>query len=667
MAMRLIPFSIVATIVGVIWLSVLLSMDQEAIAEANNPVPTVEEVKEQAVAPVVPASAEEATEEKQPEENTAPAPAEKAANVPVKAKDITLLSPDHLRLVFSTRGGGLKSALLLNDQFDRKEDETDQDGVGVPEEKLAAGPLDIVTTWDQEFYPFQETLQVCNWVDENDVKEPVVAGGEAGTKRTKTYGIVDNTEQSVTLVWPDPAIHADSPVYFQKTIRLKEGYALDVEFSVYNFSDRKLDLRINHEIFGWQATAEGSMIGTRPNLTAGTCLVGGETLYESFDELLDAEGGTIFTSGDVSWVGISDQYFLLATIPTSFPAASCALQAAAAGGHGEASIGLVEAGIRQNQTHSIHPEKEASCLPEWLSTKHPANKEGIPSCTELQNVLSVQPGETLTRAKKRALIQAKGDTAKIEAISSAHERLAHATNLQMGWTLYVGPKDIGEMEKLGEDTNLSATLDFGILEFISSPMLLMLRWGHGVLNSWALAIVLLTILVKMLLFPLTRKSLVQMKRMQELKPEMDKVKEKYEDDKQKLNQEMFALYKKHGVNPLGGCLPMFLQMPIYIALYETLYASVSLYQEPLFGWVDDLTSPDPYYVLPLILGATMFIQQKMNPTTMDSQQAQIMMYVMPVMFTGFMLFLPSGLVLYIFTNTVLTLVQQFFLNRKPTV
>ena len=105
---------------------------------------------------------------------------------------------------------------------------------------------------------------------------------------------------------------------------------------------------------------------------------------------------------------------------------------------------------------------------------------------------------------------------------------------------------------------------------------------------------------------------------------------------------------------------MFLQMPIYIALYETLYASVSLYQEPLFGWVDDLTSPDPYYILPLILGATMFIQQKLNPTTMDSQQARIMMYVMPVMFTGFMLFLPSGLVLYIFTNTALTLVQQFF-------
>ena len=151
------------------------------------------------------------------------------------------------------------------------------------------------------------------------------------------------------------------------------------------------------------------------------------------------------------------------------------------------------------------------------------------------------------------------------------------------------------------------------------------------------------------------------------KPDMEEIKEKYEDDKQKQQQEMFALYKRHGVNPLGGCLPMFLQMPIYIALYETLYASVSLYQQPLFGWVDDLTSPDPYYILPLILGATMFVQQKLSPTTMDSQQAKIMMYVMPIMFTGFMLFLPSGLVLYIFTNTLLTLVQQFFLHRKPTV
>ena len=109
---------------------------------------------------------------------------------------------------------------------------------------------------------------------------------------------------------------------------------------------------------------------------------------------------------------------------------------------------------------------------------------------------------------------------------------------------------------------------------------------------------------------------------------------------------------------------MFLQMPIYIALYNTLYASVNLYQQPLFGWVTDLTSPDPYYVLPVILGASMFLQQKLSPTTMDNQQAQMMMYIMPVMFTGFMLFLPSGLVLYIFTNTVLTLVQQFALNRN---
>ena len=155
-----------------------------------------------------------------------------------------------------------------------------------------AGSLDLVSTWDGEFYPFQETFQVCNWVDENDVKEPVVAGGEAGTKRTKSYGIVASSEESVTLVWPDPSIFADSEVFFQKKITLREGYALDVEFSVFNFSNRKLDLRINHEIFGWQSSVEGSMLGTRPNLTAGTCRVGGETLYESFEEL-DADGGSL--------------------------------------------------------------------------------------------------------------------------------------------------------------------------------------------------------------------------------------------------------------------------------------------------------------------------------------------------------------------------------------
>jgi YidC/Oxa1 family membrane protein insertase len=155
-----------------------------------------------------------------------------------------------------------------------------------------------------------------------------------------------------------------------------------------------------------------------------------------------------------------------------------------------------------------------------------------------------------------------------------------------------------------------------------------------------------------------------MQRMASLKPMMEELKVKYGKDKERLNQEMMNLYKREKVNPLGGCLPMLLQMPIWIALYRTIYSAVDLYQAPLGLWITDLSAPDPYFVLPLVLGVSMFVQQKLSPTTMDSAQAKMMLYMMPAMFTVFMLFLPSGLNLYILVNTVLSLAQQWYLKKK---
>jgi YidC/Oxa1 family membrane protein insertase len=153
-----------------------------------------------------------------------------------------------------------------------------------------------------------------------------------------------------------------------------------------------------------------------------------------------------------------------------------------------------------------------------------------------------------------------------------------------------------------------------------------------------------------------------MKAMAKLKPEMDKLKERYGEDKQRMNVEVMNLYKKHGINPLGGCLPMLIQMPIYLAFYAMLGNSVELYRSAFVGWIHDLTAPDPYYALPLATGALTYLQQKLSPTPPDPQQ-KAMMYMMPLMFTGISLMVPAGLTVYFLTNSILTILQQWWMNR----
>ncbi|MBU1070193.1 membrane protein insertion efficiency factor YidD [Myxococcota bacterium] len=240
--------------------------------------------------------------------------------------------------------------------------------------------------------------------------------------------------------------------------------------------------------------------------------------------------------------------------------------------------------------------------------------------------------------------------------------------------LYLGPKDLNYLDTVrvhrsGEEAanvnpKLNESVDFGLFWFIGKPMIFLLKLVQKVVINWGLAIILLTLLIKLVTLYWTNKSMRSMKKMASLKPEMDALQKKYANDKENLNKEIMALYKKHGVNPLGGCLPMLLQMPIYIAWYQALMASVELYRAPLFGWINDLTAQDPFFVLPILMGLLMFIQQKMTPTAGDNQQAKIMLYTMPIMFTGIMLFLPSGLTLYILTNTVLGLAHQWYMNHS---
>jgi YidC/Oxa1 family membrane protein insertase len=229
--------------------------------------------------------------------------------------------------------------------------------------------------------------------------------------------------------------------------------------------------------------------------------------------------------------------------------------------------------------------------------------------------------------------------------------------------IYGGPKLPELLDVVtvgGQPAGLKTAIDY-TLEAIARPLLWILRQLYHLVHNWALAIVLLTGLVKLLTLWPSYKSMQSMKAMGKLKPQIDALKAKCGADQQRFNTEMMALYKKHGVNPVGGCLPILIQMPIYFALYSMLGNAVELYRVRL-GWIPDLTASDPYFVLPLATGALMFLQTKLSPASPDPQQ-KMMANLMPIMFTVFSIFLPAGLTVYIMTNTILGMAQQAYMNR----
>lgn len=232
------------------------------------------------------------------------------------------------------------------------------------------------------------------------------------------------------------------------------------------------------------------------------------------------------------------------------------------------------------------------------------------------------------------------------------------------FTVYLGPK-MPDLLTLA-DSELEDSIEYTIfgmnLALLCTFLLWILRTIHSLTGSWGVAILGLTFLVKLVLFPLNQRQGKSLRAMSALKPEMDALKEKFGEDRQRFNEEMLKLYRSHNVNPAGGCLPILIQMPIWIALYRSLWVSVDLYQEG-FLWISDLTTRDPFWVLPVLLVGVMFVQQRTLPTTMDPAQQKILQYFMPLMFGTMMAALPAGLCLYILTNTLLTIVQQHFINK----
>ena len=227
--------------------------------------------------------------------------------------------------------------------------------------------------------------------------------------------------------------------------------------------------------------------------------------------------------------------------------------------------------------------------------------------------------------------------------------------------LFVGPKLVDRLEEISP--GLELTVDYGALTFISKPLYMLLAFFNGIVGNWGVAIILLTLLVKAVFYKLSEKSYKSMARMRKVAPRLKVLKERYGDDRQKMNQAMMDLYKTEKINPMGGCLPMLVQMPVFIALYWALLESVELRQAPFIFWINDLSVMDPYYVLPLIMGVSMFLQQKLNPAPPDPVQAKVMM-ALPLVFTVFFAFFPSGLVLYWVANNILTITQQYIITKR---
>ncbi|KPL92362.1 MULTISPECIES: membrane protein insertase YidC [Vibrio] len=228
-------------------------------------------------------------------------------------------------------------------------------------------------------------------------------------------------------------------------------------------------------------------------------------------------------------------------------------------------------------------------------------------------------------------------------------------------TLWVGPKLQDQMAAVAP--NLDLVVDYGWLWFIAKPLHTLLSFIQGIVVNWGLAIICLTFIVRGAMYPLTKAQYTSMAKMRMLQPKLTAMRERIGDDRQRMSQEMMELYKKEKVNPLGGCLPIILQMPIFISLYWALMESVELRHSPFFGWITDLSAQDPYYILPLLMGASMFLIQKMSPTTVTDPMQQKIMTFMPVMFTFFFLFFPSGLVLYWLVSNIVTLIQQTLIYR----
>ncbi len=238
--------------------------------------------------------------------------------------------------------------------------------------------------------------------------------------------------------------------------------------------------------------------------------------------------------------------------------------------------------------------------------------------------------------------------------------IAAGASAALNMPLYMGPQEQENLKILAPGLDL--VVDYGWLHILAYPMFLVLSWIHNIVGNWGWTIIIFTILIKLVFFPLNQKAGKSMAHMKQMAPKIEAMKARYGDDKLKMNQAMMEMYKTEKINPLGGCLPILIQMPFFIALYWVLLSAVELRNAPWMGWITDLSTPDPFWVLPVLMGASMFIQTKLQPAPPDPVQAKVMM-IMPLVFSVMFFFFPAGLVLYWTMQNILTIIQQWYINK----
>ncbi len=569
----------------------------------------------------------------------------------------TLDNPGVFRVQVSSYHAAIRSFLLLHEQFQQEERPAPAVIPSPPDFKRAAGPKDMVSTWDAPLFPFSfhfEELQGAPRLRrtlKSDPRHPEVEGDFWSLyARDPVYAIVSGDDRSVTLVWPDPATDR-STLFIERTWRMAgpdaaqgSQYVLESRVRLWNVGPEEVRGRPRLVLSAWEDLSRhpggtcGAMFAAPLDVLEVACGAAGSVTQKAHKDVIGGEQGL---GVGASFVGVNSRYFLTAAIPAEDAGTQCLAAADRSG---------TVAAVLQWENFVLRPGRDA-CLPDWLSGR--PGFEGRPTCASARARLGLTEGAdviALGTAYARAVRAAASEDEKA-VLEKARDSLMPGRVRDFAFRAFLGPKDLDELKAVGR--GLDDTINFWVLGFLCKPMLWILRQSYNLVPSWGLAIIVLTLLVKLLTLYPTQKSMLK----------IDEIRERFKDDKAKMNQAMMDLYKREKVNPLGGCLPMLLQMPIWIALYRTIYGAVDLYQAPLFLWVDDLSAPDPYFVLPLLLGGLMFLQQKMTPTMGDQTQARIMLWMMPIMFTAFMLFLPSGLVFYILVNTLLSIAHQWYIKR----
>ncbi|MBF0145273.1 MAG: membrane protein insertase YidC [Magnetococcales bacterium] len=269
---------------------------------------------------------------------------------------------------------------------------------------------------------------------------------------------------------------------------------------------------------------------------------------------------------------------------------------------------------------------------------------------------------TTDASKKRFYFDFDNPSFRVGNVSEK-QTIAPKSQFSRTLLLYIGPKEINTLERVGHD--LERSIDYGWFHFLAVPLVELLLIFNAFLHNFGLAIIMLTVMIKAIFFPLANKSYRSMNEMKKLQPKVEELRKRFSDDKARMNQEMMKLYQDNKVNPLGGCLPIVVQIPVFFALYKVLFLSVEMRHAPFFLWIQDLSAQDPFYVLPVLMGISMYLQSRLNPTPADPIQAKIMSFL-PVIFTFLFLTFPSGLVLYWLVNNVLSIIQQSYIVKKSS-